>query len=162
MDSVQVREAKISYSGERVYNGQIYGPSTMARFFEPLQNAIQEEFWVVGMTARHSPVFAAQVSRGTLSSSIVHPREVFRLAFHPDHTCNSIVVAHNHPTGDATASKEDTSLTHRLQVAGRLLGIPLIDHLIIGDPEFYSYKDEEEFWLSNDQIASRLRNNELE
>lgn len=78
-----------------------------------------------------------KVSQGTLTSSIVHPREVFRPALLTN--CASIIVAHNHPSGDVTPSPNDNALTRRLKRAGKILGIELIDHIIVADNDHYSY-----------------------
>jgi DNA repair protein RadC len=86
-----------------------------------------------GVLARHI------VSIGSLSASLVHPREVYKAAV----LCNaaSIVLVHNHPSGNAQPSREDEYLTGRIRRAGDVLGIPLVDHIIIGNPAHYSFAD---------------------
>ena len=79
------------------------------------------------------------ISIGSLSASIVHPREVFQVAI--AHTSASIILVHNHPFGDATPSREDIDLTRRLVEEGRVMGIDILDHIIIGDSEFLSFKE---------------------
>lgn len=84
-----------------------------------------------------------EVTRGTLDSSLVHSREVFRVAL--KWSAASVIVAHNHPSGDPTPSKEDLDVTRRLIEAGRVLGVPLTDHVIVGDdalfpPGFHSIR----------------------
>ena len=82
-----------------------------------------------------------KVSQGSLNSSIVHPREVFKRALMQN--SNSIILAHNHPSGDVTPSGEDISITRRLQEAGDILGIKVLDHLIIGAGGRYkSFKED--------------------
>ena len=71
------------------------------------------------------------MSEGTLSTSLVHPREVFGPALRGG--AAAVIVAHNHPSGDPRPSAEDVSVTRRLQETGRLVGIPLLDHVVIGD-----------------------------
>jgi DNA repair protein RadC len=80
------------------------------------------------------------VSIGSLQSSIVHPREVFRSAVRV--AAAAIIVAHNHPSGDPQPSCEDRAVTTRLQEAGALLGIQLLDHLVLGESSFYSFAEE--------------------
>ena len=76
-----------------------------------------------------------EVTRGTLDSSLVHPREVFKVAL--KWSAASVIVAHNHPSGDPTPSKEDLDVTRRLIEAGRVLSVPLTDHVVIGDDELF-------------------------
>ena len=76
-----------------------------------------------------------EVTRGTLDSSLVHPREVFKVAL--KWSAASVIVAHNHPSGDPTPSKEDLDVTRRLLEAGRVLSVPLTDHVVVGDDELF-------------------------
>lgn len=80
------------------------------------------------------------ISMGTLNSSIVHPREVFSNAI--KYCSASIIVVHNHPSGDPSPSKEDINVTKRLKESGKIIGIELLDHVIIGDGNFISLKEE--------------------
>lgn len=77
---------------------------------------------------------------GSLNSSIVHPREIFREAV--KRSATSIICAHNHPSGNAAPSPEDIEVTKRLQEAGYIIGIELVDHVIIGDHQFTSLKEK--------------------
>ena len=77
---------------------------------------------------------------GSLNASIVHPREVFKNAVKK--SANSIIAMHNHPSGDPAPSKEDIDITKRISKAGELLGITLLDHIIIGDHQYISFKEE--------------------
>ncbi len=81
-----------------------------------------------------------EVSRGSIDTSIVHPREIFKRAL--TNNATSIVVAHNHPSGDPNPSKEDINITNRLKECGKLLGINLIDHIILGDEKYVSLKEK--------------------
>jgi len=76
---------------------------------------------------------------GTLTGSPAHPREVFREALL--HRSAKLIVCHNHPSGDPTPSKDDVALTARLVEAGDLIGVPLLDHIIIGDGRYVSLKE---------------------
>lgn len=80
------------------------------------------------------------VSVGDLSSSIVHPREVFAEAIR--HSAASLIVAHNHPSGDPAPSPEDIAVTKRLAEAGELLGIEVLDHIVLGDNRWVSLKEK--------------------
>jgi DNA repair protein RadC len=81
------------------------------------------------------------ISVGTLSASLVHPREVFKSAVRGN--CAAIIVVHNHPTGDPAPSLHDTKTTERIKEAGKVLGIELLDHVIIGEGRYFSYKDKD-------------------
>ena len=110
-----------------------------------LAHQYQELFIAVFLSAKHQILDIVEISRGTLTSSLVHPREVFRPAI--KNAAASIIVAHNHPSGDPTPSKEDRALTTRLCRCGHELGIQLLDHLIIGDHRYISFADEG--WLDS-------------
>jgi len=81
------------------------------------------------------------VSVGTLTQSLVHPREVFTRVIAK--RTSTIILAHNHPSGETSPSYEDISVTNRLCQAGKILAIDVIDHIIFTDKEFYSFKDHE-------------------
>jgi DNA repair protein RadC len=104
--------------------------------------ASQEEFRILILDTKYRVVRDAVVSRGTLDASIVHPRDVFRLAL--DQAASAVIFVHNHPSGDPTPSKEDRALTRRLAEAGQLLGIRVLDHVIIGAQSYFSFADEGE------------------
>jgi DNA repair protein RadC len=89
----------------------------------------KEHFVCLYLNARHELLHKELVSIGTVNASIVHPRDVFAPALL--HNAVAVIVAHNHPSGDATPSAEDREVTHRLKDAGRLLGISLLQHIII-------------------------------
>ena len=100
----------------------------------------RERFAVVYLDTRHRPIAVHDASTGTADGCTVHPREVFGPAVALAAT--AIVVAHNHPSGDPTPSREDRAVTQRLRQAGELLGIELLDHLVIGDERVYSFASE--------------------
>ena len=99
----------------------------------------REQFVVCGLDAKHGVIGINVVSIGSLSLSIVHPREVFKALILMN--AAAVICAHNHPPGDVTPSQEDLALTTRLRAAGELLGITLLDHLILGD-RYYSFADQ--------------------
>ncbi len=91
------------------------------------------------LNARSQLIFQETVSIGTLSASLVHPREVFSPAV--AHSAAAVVVAHNHPSGDCSPSADDRDTTRRLVRAGELLGIPLLDHIIVAGDRFFSFRE---------------------
>ena len=99
----------------------------------------KEHFWSVGLNSINNIKYIELVSLGVLNMNFVHPREVFRLAILK--AVNSIVVCHNHPSGAAQPSKEDEALTTQLVEAGKIIGITVIDHIIIGNENQYSFAD---------------------
>ncbi len=114
---------------------------TALSMFRPcFENLDREYFVVCGLDAKHRVIGINVVSVGTLTLSIVHPREVFK----PLIVMNAAawLCAHNHPSGDPMPSQEDRVLTKRLRDAGDLLGITLLDHLILGEERHYSFADE--------------------
>ncbi|UVT22430.1 MAG: DNA repair protein RadC [Nitrospira sp.] len=115
--------------------------TTAAMLFRPCFEGLDREHFVVcGLDAKHHVIGINVVSVGSLSLSIVHPREVFK----PLIVMNAAawLCAHNHPSGDTTPSQEDRLLTKRLREAGELLGITLLDHLILGEARQFSFADE--------------------
>ncbi|MCJ8013798.1 DNA repair protein RadC [Paenibacillus sp. KQZ6P-2] len=107
---------------------------------EQLRYLQKEHFVCLFLNTKNHIIAQETLSIGSLNASIVHPREVFRAAM----KCSSasLVCAHNHPSGDPTPSPEDISLTSRLKEAGEIVGIEVLDHLIIGDGEFVSLKEQ--------------------
>jgi DNA repair protein RadC len=130
-------------SGTRVASS-----SDLFRHFHPLLRDLRHEvFKVVLLDAKHAIVREATVSKGSLTVSIVHPREVFNLAVRE--SAAAVIFVHNHPSGDPAPSEEDRVLTARLVAAGELLGIQVLDHLIIGDGRYTSFADSG--WLGRDR-----------
>jgi DNA repair protein RadC len=104
----------------------------------------QEVFIAIGVDIRNGLLDIVEVARGTVHGVEVHPREVFRPLIRM--AAAGGVVVHNHPSGDPTPSVEDVELTRRLRAVGELLGIPIIDHVVIGDGSFRSIAE----WLGTD------------
>ena len=103
-------------------------------------DAEKEIFWALPLDVRKRPLSRAQViSVGTANGVGVHPRDVFAIAVRWNAT--SIIVAHNHPSGNPSPSKRDDELTSGLFAAGETMGIPLVDHIILGGESFFSYAD---------------------
>jgi DNA repair protein RadC len=100
----------------------------------------KEYFWAVMLDTRNQIIKCEEISIGSLDTSIVHPREVFKEAIAA--SASSMIVAHNHPSGNPEASTDDINLSKRLKEAGELVGIEIVDHIIIGDGKFISLKRE--------------------
>ena len=104
-----------------------------------LRYETHEKFVLIILNAKNKVISIRKISEGSLSSSVVHPREVFREAI-INHAA-AIICAHNHPSGDPAPSKEDKDLTNSLAGTGTIIGIPVLDHLVIGDSSYYSFKE---------------------
>lgn len=103
----------------------------------------EEVFGMITLDTKNNITGYFEVSRGTINSSIVHPREVFKRAILQN--ASAVVFIHNHPSGETEPSHEDIVLTNRLEECGKILGIKLLDHIIIGDEDrenYYSFKEE--------------------
>ena len=98
-----------------------------------------EQFGVVLLDTKHRLLRTTVLSVGTLDASIVHPREVFREATIGG--AAAIVLFHNHPSGDPEPSRDDVVLTQRLVAAGVLMGIDVIDHIVLGDARYCSFRE---------------------
>jgi DNA repair protein RadC len=109
-----------------------------------LRDASHEQFLVVLLDGRHRVLRSEPVSRGTLTASLVHPREVFRPAIRE--AAAALVLVHNHPSGDPTPSREDREITARLVRAGELLGIPVLDHVVVAESGYRSLREESDAW----------------
>ena len=107
--------------------------------FKDIWKECVEKFYVLHMNNKHVVQSVQLISTGSLTASIVHPREAFKAAL----IAGSAVIAfvHNHPSGDPKPSDEDVEITKRLKEVGSIVGIKVIDHIIIGDGEFFSLKD---------------------
>ncbi len=119
-------------------------PQDGADYLMPrLRYSEKEKFAVILLNTKNQIITSEIVSEGTLTASVVHPREVFYPAI-LRHAA-AVVVAHNHPSGDPSPSAEDEDVTAMLDKAGSALGIPLLDHLIIGDGTYYSFREHGSF-----------------
>jgi DNA repair protein RadC len=109
-------------------------------FRERFLRADREEFVVLLLDAKNKLLGFHVVSVGSLTSSVVHPREVFKIAILGN--AAAIILLHNHPSGDPTPSNEDLSITTRLRQIGDVLGIRVLDHVVIGDGRYVSFVDD--------------------
>jgi DNA repair protein RadC len=118
--------------------GRVRGPRDIYELCAPaMRDLQQEEFRVLLLNTQHAVTQEVVVTRGILDASVVHPREVFRTAI--AESAAALLLVHNHPSGDPTPSPEDRQVTQQLVAAGTLLGIPVLDHIIIGDARYVSF-----------------------
>ena len=128
---LRVAELKTDYASST----PITGPASaiqfcLHQFGRMARESKQEEFWVVTLNTKNVPIDCHQITVGTLRNSLVHPREVFRPAIRD--AANCIIAVHNHPSGDPTPSDQDISVTKRLEETAEIVGIPVIDHIVVG------------------------------
>ena len=117
---------------------RIRAPADLVRHFGArLRDLEVEEFHVLILNLRHEVTRDVLVSRGLLNASLVHPREVFRAAI--AEAAAGVILVHNHPSGDPTPSPEDRQVTEQLADAGRVLGIPVTDHIIVAGDQYVSF-----------------------
>jgi DNA repair protein RadC len=122
---------------------RIRGPSDVFRRMGPrLRDLGQEEFHALLLNTRHRVLREVLVTRGILDASLIHPREVFRAAVAEG--AAGLILVHNHPSGDPVPSAEDRAVTRQLVDAGRLLGIPVLDHVVVGRGRWCSVMSEGE------------------
>jgi DNA repair protein RadC len=108
----------------------IRGARDVFEFMEPrLRDLLHEEFHVLLLDAQHGVMRDVTVTRGILNASLVHPREVFRPAI--AHSAASVILVHNHPSGDPTPSADDRAVTRQMRAAGETLGIAVLDHVVV-------------------------------
>ncbi|WP_146548152.1 RadC family protein [Rummeliibacillus suwonensis] len=119
----------------------IRSPHDAARYLMPdMSSLLQENFVTLFLNVKNQIIHQQTIFIGSLNASIVHPREIFREAV--KRSAASIICAHNHPSGNPSPSSEDIDVTKRLQEAGLIIGIELLDHVIIGDHQFISLKEK--------------------
>jgi DNA repair protein RadC len=134
-------DSSVAYPGipsaEKLY---IRSPEDVFKNFSSLfDGQVRERFLVLWLNSTNRVIGFEIVSEGILNSSLVHPREVFRGAIVA--TSASVIIAHNHPSGNIEASGEDLQITRQLVEAGKILGIPVYDHIIFGDGSYSSFAE---------------------
>ncbi|PID27137.1 MAG: hypothetical protein CR982_06710 [Candidatus Cloacimonadota bacterium] len=118
----------------------VRGPEDVFKHVESMKDLIKENFRGLYLNSKNYIIHDEIISIGHLTASLVHPREVFRPAV--EHSAAGVIVVHNHPSGVAKPSKNDDAVTDNLKEAGKLLGIPILDHIIVGNDKYYSYNSE--------------------
>ncbi len=122
----------------------ITGPKEAAGFvMEQMRYIAHEEFWILLLKSDGRPISTEKVTSGILDETIIHPREIFNIAIRKN--AASIILFHNHPSGNPEPSTADINVTKRMVNVGKLLGIEIRDHIIIGDGEFVSLRERQEF-----------------
>lgn len=130
--------------GELDYRPVVQSSSDAAQMMrQRLEGMDREHFIVMLLNQKHALLSMETVSIGTLNSSLVHPREVFKQAV--KRSAAAIILAHNHPSGDCEPSEQDILVTERLKEAGKIVGIEVIDHIIIGQDKYYSFRENQRF-----------------
>lgn len=123
-------------------NPVIHGPEDVSNFFMPkLLHETKEHFMIALLNTKNRIIAAPTISIGSLSASVVHPREIFKEAI--KYPCAGIILVHNHPSGDPKPSREDIAVTERLVKAGKIMDIPIIDHVIIAQHNHLSMKEKD-------------------
>jgi DNA repair protein RadC len=126
-----------------IKRNRISSPKEAAMYIMPqMRHLTHEYFIVILLNTKNQVMDKIQISEGSLNCAVVHPREVYAPAI-IKHAA-AIVVAHNHPSGDPRPSDEDRELTRALVRTGAIIGIPVLDHVVIGDNKYYSFKEKAE------------------
>jgi DNA repair protein RadC len=125
-------------------------------FHARLRDTPHERFLVLLLDGRHRVLREVTASQGTLTASLVHPREVFRLALRE--AAAAVILVHNHPSGDPTPSREDREVTERLVHVGEILGVPVLDHVIVAERGYVSLR--EDGGLSRNQASAARTSSE--
>lgn len=134
-------EVSARVSREKSDTNKISSPDDAAMLMmEELRHEQKEHFKILLLDTKNNVKKVVEISVGSLNSSIVHPREVFKEAV--VNVASSIILVHNHPSGECEPSHEDIVLTNRLDECGKLMGIRVLDHIIIGDGIYFSFKEE--------------------
>ena len=142
MEKINIVSVKLVKEGEMVVaNKVIKSPSVVYEVLKQyLEGADREKFVLLTLNVKNHITSITTVSVGTLSEASVHPRELFKTAILLNSA--SIIICHNHPSGDSTPSQADINITDRIKEGGKILGIELLDHVIIGDDNYCSFKEK--------------------
>ena len=134
-----VKEQGVNYN----HNPKVTSPSEVVKVLNTLydlENEPTENMVMLLLDTKYKIIGSTLISKGTVNASLVSPREVFQQALLGNAV--SILIAHNHPSGNPTPSNEDVEVTKRLVKGGKLIGVNLLDHIIIGDNKYLSLKEE--------------------
>lgn len=142
MQNIEIVKIKMVKDRElrNEYDQKIGTPFSLYKILRTLlEEEDRENFLVISLDTKNHINGINVISTGTLNSSLVHPREVFKMAIL--NNSNSIIIAHNHPSGDTEPSNEDIKVTDKLVECGKILGIEVLDHIIVGEG-YYSFKEK--------------------
>ena len=133
-----VKESSVKYENRRIKN-----PWDAYKIFKDyIDDSNKEMFVLMCLNNKNEPTHISTISIGSVNESIATPAEVFKVALLSN--ANKIMVCHNHPSGDPQPSESDRRITERLYDSGAIIGIKLLDHIIIGDDVYYSFKENDE------------------
>jgi len=146
-ETMRLRELTVRYAVKKDDKGRpvligraLMTPRESAAVLVPLlQHEPSEVFAVLFLSTRHHVLAYHEVGRGTLDTVLVTPREVFKAALLAN--AAAVILCHSHPSGDPTPTRDDFELTSRLSAAGALLGIEVLDHIVVGDSRYVSFKE---------------------
>lgn len=140
MQYAEMMEACASYVA--VKSPVIKEPSAVCRLMSPLvMDSKQEHIYALLLDVRSKLIGAPhEIFRGLIDSCPMHPREIFKMAV--TESASALIIVHNHPSGDPTPSREDIEATRRLVEAGRIVGIPVFDHVIVADATYISLREQ--------------------
>lgn len=134
----RVREGSLKVPGELK---NVSSPKVAAKILDMyLDGADREMMVVICLNVKNDVINISTISIGSLNCSIVHPREVFKIAILSN--AGGIILGHNHPSGNSSPSNEDINITKRLDEGGKILGIDIMDHIIIGENNYTSFKEK--------------------
>lgn len=132
---------RVESQSKWISNKTIISPADVAEIFIPLmRDEVKEKFIVISLNSANKIIRYNIVSVGNLTSSVVHPREVYKIAI--ENNSASIILMHNHPSGNSEPSRDDIQITKRLVEAGKILGIDVFDHIIIGSNNYTSFVEK--------------------
>ena len=133
--------------GKRIMAAEVFpltsinSPVDIAKILSPLlRYENKEQFYVLLLNIKNKLIGLEKISEGTLNATIAEPREVFYKAI--TRSAAAVIIAHNHPSGESSPSQEDCQTTERMRTAGEILGIKVLDHIIIGNGNYYSFKEK--------------------
>ena len=143
MNNISIYELKLVKERNEQYKVEerITEPGVAAKIVNEvfdLENKAEEEMVMMALDTKNKPTGLFRISKGAINQTVVHPREIFKRAML--HNANSIMLFHNHPSGDLKPSQEDINVTNRLADSGTLLGVQLLDHIIISREGHLSFK----------------------
>lgn len=129
------REKEIIYEPKRIKKAE----DCISLLFEIIGDSAKEQFIILALNSQNEPNAIEICSMGTSEMALVHPREVFKTAL----LCNAvkIIIAHNHPSGSVKPSEEDIRMTKHLILASEILGVPILDHIIVGNHRYFSFAE---------------------
>ena len=130
------------YSSKVLNRKLIRGPEDVFEYAQDMSSLVKENFRGLYLNSKNYIIHDEIISIGHLTASLVHPREVFKSAI--EYSAAGIIVLHNHPSGDPDPSENDKKITKTLVETGKILNIPLLDHIIIGEGKYYSFNDNGE------------------